>query len=123
MSLVRWGVLSTALIGTQRVLPGMRKSKTLEIAAIASRELAKARAAADELGIPTAYGSYEELLADPAIEAVYNPLPNHLHVSMTLAALKARIVTLPGGHSLMQELPDGVLNALQAALTRPLEST
>jgi len=111
MSLVRWGVMSTALIGTQRVLPGMRKSRTLQIAAIASRELAKARAAADELGIPTAYGSYEELLADPTIEAVYNPLPNHLHVSMTLAALKA------GKHVLCEK--PMAMNASELELLRP----
>ena len=86
---VRWGVLSTALIGTQRVIPGMLKSTELEVAAIASRDLAKAKTAAESLGIPSAYGSYEELLADPSIEVIYNPLPNHLHVSMTLAALQA----------------------------------
>src|SRR5687767_7130787 len=82
MTPVRWGILSTALIGTQRVIPGMKKSPLLEVAAMASRDLARAREAAAPLGIPTAYGSYEELLADPAIEVVYNPLPNHLHVPM-----------------------------------------
>ena len=85
----RWGILSTARIGLKKVLPGMMKSRAIEVAAIASRELARAQAAARELGIPRAYGSYEELLADPAIEAVYNPLPNHLHVPLTLAAAQA----------------------------------
>ena len=86
---VRWGVLSTAAIGLRKVLPGMMKSDALVVAAIASRGLARATAAAGELGIARAYGSYEELLADPAIEAIYNPLPNHLHVPLTLAAAQA----------------------------------
>jgi predicted dehydrogenase len=89
MKPVRWGILSTALIGTQRCIPGMLKSRALEIAAIASREPDKARAAAAALGIPVAHGSYEALLADPDIEAIYNPLPNHLHVPWTLAAAQA----------------------------------
>jgi predicted dehydrogenase len=89
MRKVVWGVISTAKIGRERVLPGMRKSELLEIRAIASRDPALARKTADALGIPQAYGSYEALLADPAIEAVYNPLPNHLHVPMTLAAAAA----------------------------------
>ena len=85
---VRWGVISTANIGTGKVLPGMMKSKQIEIRAIASRSLPTARKWAKKLGIPVAYGSYEELLDDPEIEAVYNPLPNHLHVPLTLAAAK-----------------------------------
>jgi len=89
MTPVRWGILSTALIATQRVIPSMLKSSTLQVAAIASRSLSKAQAAASLLGIPTAYGSYEALLADPSIEAIYNALPNHLHVPMTLEAVKA----------------------------------
>jgi predicted dehydrogenase len=89
MTPVRWGILSTALIGTQRVIPGMLKSPLLQVAAMASRDLDRARAAAAPLRIPTVYGSYEELLADPSIEAIYNPLPNHLHVPMTLAAAQA----------------------------------
>ena len=89
MKKVVWGVLSTAKIGLQRVLPGMQKSALCEIRAIASRSGAAARKAADQLGIPKAYGSYEELLADPEIEAIYNPLPNHLHVPLTLKAAAA----------------------------------
>jgi len=89
MAPVRWGILSTARIGTERVIPGMLKSKTLEVAGVASRDLARAQAAAAALGIPKVYGSYEAMLADSSIEAVYNPLPNHLHVPMTLAAAKA----------------------------------
>jgi predicted dehydrogenase len=89
MRKVVWGVLSTAKIGLTKVLPGMLKSDLIEVRAIASRSLPAARAAADKLGIPVAYGSYEELLADPQIEAIYNPLPNHLHVPLTLAAARA----------------------------------
>jgi predicted dehydrogenase len=89
MKKVVWGVLSTARIGTQKVLPGMQKSQWCEIRAIASRTGDTARKAATELGIPQAYGSYEELIADPQIEAIYNPLPNHLHVPLTLQAARA----------------------------------
>jgi predicted dehydrogenase len=89
MKPVVWGVLSTAKIGRERALPGMKKSSLLEIRAIASRDAGRARATADALGIPVAYGSYEALLADPEIEAVYNPLPNHLHVLLTLQAAAA----------------------------------
>jgi predicted dehydrogenase len=89
MTPVRWGILSTARIGTEKVIPGMLKSKALEIAGIASRDLRRAEAAAAALGIPQAYGSYEAMFADRSIEAIYNPLPNHLHVPMTLAAAQA----------------------------------
>jgi len=89
MKKVVWGVIGTAKIGRDRVLPGMKKSALLEIRAIASRDETRARETAAALGIPTAYGSYEALLADPAIEAIYNPLPNHLHVPLTLQAAAA----------------------------------
>ena len=89
MKKVVWGVISTASIGMEKVLPAMQQSAWCDIRAIASRSLESARKAADKLGIERAYGSYEELLADPEIEAVYNPLPNHLHVPMTLAAARA----------------------------------
>ncbi len=89
MQPVRWGILSTAKIGRTKVVPGMMKSSLCEVVAVASRDEANARAMADELGIAKAYGSYEALLADPEIEAIYNPLPNHLHVPMTLAAAAA----------------------------------
>jgi predicted dehydrogenase len=89
MKKVTWGVISTAKIGLKKVLPGMQKSELLEIRAIASRSAKAAREAADVLGIPNAYGSYEELLADAQIEAIYNPLPNHLHVPLTLQAAAA----------------------------------
>jgi len=86
---VIWGVISTAKIGRDRVLPGMLKSGLLEIRAIASRDQATAVRTAAALGIPRSYGSYEDLLADPDIEAIYNPLPNHLHVPLTLQAAAA----------------------------------
>lgn len=89
MKPVKWGIISTANIGVAKVIPGMLKSKDLEVVAIASRKLRPAREWAGKLGIPKAYGSYEEMLADPEIEAVYNPLPNHLHVPLTLAAARA----------------------------------
>ena len=84
MKPVRWGIVSTAKIGVEKVIPGMLKSKEVEIVALASRDQARAKKTAAALGIPKAYGSYEELLADPTIEAIYNPLPNHLHVPLTL---------------------------------------
>jgi predicted dehydrogenase len=83
---VRWGILGTAKIALEKVIPGMRASALAEVVAIASRDIAKARGAADRLGIPRAYGSYEELIADPDIEAIYNPLPNHLHVPWSIRA-------------------------------------
>jgi predicted dehydrogenase len=85
---VRWGVISTARIGWEKVLPGMMKSKDIEIRAISSRTLPTAKKWAKKLGIPVAYGTYEDMLDDPDIEVVYNPLPNHLHVPLTLAAAK-----------------------------------
>ena len=86
---VSWGVLGAADIGLKRVIPGMQRGEVSRVDAIASRDLAKAQAAASAHGIAQAYGSYEELLADPAIEAIYNPLPNELHVPWTIRALEA----------------------------------
>ena len=86
---VRWGVLSTARIGVDKVIPATRKAARCEVVAIASRELARAQAAASALGIERAYGSYEALLADPDVDAVYNPLPNDLHAPWTIAAAGA----------------------------------
>lgn len=89
MKRVAWGVLSTARIGTDHVVPAMLASPLVELRAIASRSLETAQAAAGALGIPQAFGSYEELIADPHVEAIYNPLPNHLHVPLTLQAAAA----------------------------------
>ncbi len=89
MEKVRFGVLSTAKIGTEKVIPAMQAGKHSAVTAIASRSLESAQAAARPLGIGKAYGSYEALLADPEIDAVYNPLPNHLHVVWSIKALEA----------------------------------
>jgi predicted dehydrogenase len=89
MQKVRWGVLGVATIATSKVIPAMQRGEWCEIAGIASRDRAKAEEAARSLGIPRAYGSYQEMLADPAIEAVYNPLPNHLHVAWSIRAAEA----------------------------------
>ncbi len=86
---IRWGVLSTANIGLKKVLPAMQKGQFTIVSAIASRDLEKARKAAAILDIDTAYGSYEELLADPNIDAIYNPLPNNMHVPWTIKAAEA----------------------------------
>ena len=86
---LRWGALSTANIGIKKVLPAMQLGLYTRVTAIASRDLTRARAAADALGIEKAYGSYEELLADPEIDAIYNPLPNQLHVPWTIKAAEA----------------------------------
>ncbi len=86
---LRWGIISTARIGITKVIPGIMKSQSSEVVAIASRDLGRAQAAADKLGIPRVYGSYEELFSDPEIDAIYNPLPNHLHVELSLAAARA----------------------------------
>jgi len=86
---VRWGVLGAANIAVKKVIPGMQKGEWSQISAIASRDRSKAEEAARRLGIPKAYGSYEELLADSEIEAIYNPLPNHLHVPWSIRAAEA----------------------------------
>ena len=119
MEPVRWGILSTARIGRFKVVPGMMKSPLCNIVAVASRSEAAAREMAGELAIPAAYGSYELLLAAPDIEAIYNPLPNHLHVPLTLAAARAgkhvlceKPVALTAAEAAqLKEAPAGVLIA------------
>ena len=86
---VKWGILSTAAIGVRKVIPAMQLGECSEVVAIASRDGKKAESVARKLRIPKAYWSYEELLADPEIEAVYNPLPNHLHVPWSIKAAEA----------------------------------
>ncbi len=106
MERVRWGVLGTAKIAREKVIPAMQRGRHCEVAAIASRDLNRARECADSLGIDKAFGSYEELLADPGIDAVYIPLPNHLHVPWSINALDA-------GKHVLCEKPIG-LNAAEA---------
>ena len=89
MTKIRWGILSTAKIGVEKVIPAMQRGSLTEVVAIASRSEPKARAAADRLGISRSYGSYDELLADPDVDAIYNPLPNDQHVSWSIKALEA----------------------------------
>jgi len=87
---VRWGILSTAKIAREKIIPALRENPAAhEIVAIASRSADSAQAAARQFGIATAHASYEALIDDPNVEAIYNPLPNHLHVPLTLAAAQA----------------------------------
>ena len=112
---VRWGVLSTAKIGWEKVIPAMQKGAMCSIDAIASRNIDAAKSWAAKLGITKAYGSYEELLADPEIEAIYNPLPNDLHVAWTLKAARA------GKHVLCEK--PFAMNAREAAQVREVAGT
>ncbi len=112
---IRWGILSTADIGLKKVTPAIMKSPLSEVVAVASRDLGRAEAYIAELGLTgkaTAHGSYEALFADPNVDAIYNPLPNHLHVPMTLAAAKA-------GKHVLCEKPIA-LNAKEAEQLRQL---
>lgn len=89
MNVIRWGVLSTAKIGVKDVIPAIQEAKNCAVTAISSRSADKAKEVADTLGIPNAYGSYEALLADPEVDAIYIPLPNHMHVDYTLEAIES----------------------------------
>ena len=89
MTKIRWGVLGAAKIARTKVIPAMQRAQEGEVTALASRSLETARSAAAALGIAKAYGSYEELLADPDIDAIYIPLPNHLHVPWSIKAAEA----------------------------------
>jgi predicted dehydrogenase len=89
MKKVSWGILSTSKFAMRATIPAMQKSKYSSVVAIASRDKARGEAVAAQLGIPKVHGSYESLLYDPEIDAVYIPLPNHLHVDWTMKALHA----------------------------------
>jgi predicted dehydrogenase len=104
MAKIRWGIISTAKIGREKVIPALQKSKVCEVLAIASRQKETAEKEAAALNIPKAYGSYEELLADPEIDAVYIPLPNHLHVEWSIKAMQA-------GKHVLCEKPIGLSSA------------
>jgi predicted dehydrogenase len=106
MKKVRWGVLGVARIAVNRVIPAMQAGEWSEVTAIASRDRGRAESAASDLKIPKAYGSYEELIADPEIDAIYNPLPNHLHVPWSVRAAEA-------GKHVLCEKPVG-LNVAEA---------
>ena len=110
MKKVAWGILGSAKIAREKVIPALQGSQLCDVQAVASRSLERAQAYAAPLGIPRAYGSYQELFADPAIEVVYNPLPNHEHVALTLQAARA-------GNHVLCEKPIA-LNARQAAELR-----
>jgi predicted dehydrogenase len=103
---IRWGVLGAARIATRKVIPAMQRGQWSSVTAIASRDVARAQEAADALGIARVHSSYEDLLADPEIDAIYNPLPNHLHVPWTIQAAEA-------GKHVLCEKPIA-LNAAQA---------
>src|SRR3954464_8134140 len=89
MRRVKWGVLSTSRFAQTQLLPALARCEHVELVAIASRDGARARSVAASFGIPRAYGSYDELLADPDIDVIYNPSPNHLHVPWSIKALEA----------------------------------
>ena len=116
MQKIKWGVLGAAKIAVEKVIPAMQRSRLTEVVAIASRDSAKAGAAAASLRIPRSYGSYEALLADPEIDAVYNPLPNHLHVPWTKAAAEA-------GKHVLCEKPIGLTTAEASSLIEVRDRT
>jgi predicted dehydrogenase len=113
---LRWGVLGAARIATNKVIPGMQKSGITTIDAIASRSLPRAEEAAARLGVPKAYGSYEALLGDPEIDAIYNPLPNHLHVPWAIRAAEA-------GKHVLCEKPIGLTASEAQALIAARDRT
>lgn len=104
MSKIRWGVLSTSKFAQNKIIPAVKHCQHAEITAIASRDMAKAQEEATRFGFPKAYGSYEELLADADIDAIYNPMPNHLHVDWSIKALQA-------GKHVLCEKPIGLSSA------------
>jgi predicted dehydrogenase len=116
---INWGILSTASIGTEKVIPAMRKSVSSNVLGIASRSAERAAEEAQKLGIARSYGAYEDMLADPDIDAIYNPLPNDLHVEWTLKAARAgkhvlceKPVGLNAEDAIrLRDAPDGVLIA------------
>ncbi len=117
MNKVKWGILGTSNFAQTKVIPAMLKASHTELVAIASRDLLKAQTAANKFGLPKAYGSYEELLADPEIDVIYNPMPNHQHVPWSIKALEA-------GKHVLCEKPVGLNSAdaeklLQASKAHP----
>ena len=113
---IRWGVLGVAKIATEKVIPAIQQGSRGDVVAIASRDQARANAAAAALGIPRSFGSYEALLADPDIDAIYNPLPNHLHVPLTIDAAGR-------GKHILCEKPIGLSSAEAARLIEVRDKT
>ncbi len=89
MKKLRFGVLGAAKIAREKVIPPLLRAERCEVVALASRDIGRAAEVARNLGIPRSHGSYEALLADPEVDAIYNPLPNHLHVPWTVKAAEA----------------------------------
>ncbi|WP_339922039.1 Gfo/Idh/MocA family oxidoreductase [uncultured Cyclobacterium sp.] len=109
---LKWGVLSTAKIAREKVIPAMANSDLYEVYGIASRDLDRAKETAKSLGIPKAYGSYEELINDPEIDVIYNPLPNDMHVPYTLKCIEAgKHVLCEKPFALNNEEIDGLIDA------------
>ena len=104
MQKLRWGILSTAKIGTEKVIPAMQQGARCEVVAISSRDQVRAEQSAKELGIARAFGGYEDLLKDPEVDAIYNPLPNHMHVDWSIKAIEA-------GKHVLCEKPIGLTSA------------
>jgi predicted dehydrogenase len=104
MKKVRWGIISTAKIGREKVIPAMQAGEYCEVVAMASGNTEQGRRIAGELNIPVVYDSYEKLLNDPQIDAVYIPLPNHLHVAWAIRSLQA-------GKHVLCEKPIGLSSA------------
>jgi predicted dehydrogenase len=104
MKKIRWGVLSTAKIGREKVIPALQKCQYGQVDAICSRDIEQAKKIAALLNIGKAYGSYEALLADKEIDAIYIPLPNHLHVVWAIQAMIA-------GKHVLCEKPIGLSSA------------
>ncbi len=113
---LRWGILSTADIARKKVIAGMRRGSRSEVVAIASRDRTTASRVATELGIPRAHGSYESLLRDPDVDAVYVPLPNHLHPEWTIAAARAgKHVLCEKPLAVTADLAQGMVEACESA--------
>src|ERR1700736_2247021 len=112
MDRVRWGVLGTSRYAREWIVPGLMKSPELAVVAVGSRDKSRAEGFASDLRIPKFYGSYDELLEDPDIEVIYNPLPNHLHVPLTLQAARA-------GKHVLCEKPIA-LSAREASMLREI---
>jgi len=116
MRKIRWGILGVATIATEKVIPAIQRCERGEVVAIASRDLNRAQAASAALGIATAHGSYEALLADPNVDAIYNPLPNHLHVPLSIEAAER-------GKHVLCEKPVGLSSAEAARLIEARDQT